>query len=154
MPEWIPGDLDEILPLEPKKISYEKRGHPPDVDVWQLCPHTMAQADCFYTYLKVYARLRKGAREIDPVHMRNIGKRSSIDDQVHSLSEVRSDRPSVRRDLPSVGLDMPSVERGLSTVKPDQITINCPNSMESVDCLYRTVLFAQNILRVYKNRKS
>ncbi|XP_046378798.1 uncharacterized protein LOC124150775 [Haliotis rufescens] len=61
-----------------RRWSTVKRGRDM-VDAWALCPPDMEQMDCFYTYLRLYARLRKAARETDQVSMRNIGKRGSSD---------------------------------------------------------------------------
>lgn len=55
----------------------DKRGSG-GVDAWSICPPHMTDVDCFYAYLRVYARLRKAAEESDRVSMRNIGKRSSV----------------------------------------------------------------------------
>ncbi|XP_046581141.1 uncharacterized protein LOC124288632 [Haliotis rubra] len=65
-------------PESSRRWSTVKRGRDM-VDAWALCPPDMEQMDCFYTYLRLYARLRKAARETDQVSMRNIGKRSSSD---------------------------------------------------------------------------
>ena len=56
-------------------LSVDKRRA--GVDAWSICPPHMTDVDCFYAYLRVYARLRKAAEESDRVSMRNIGKRSS-----------------------------------------------------------------------------
>ncbi|KAK3759905.1 hypothetical protein RRG08_044478 [Elysia crispata] len=43
-------------------------------DPWNLCPREMTSVDCFYVYLRVYARLRQDGRAMDPDRM--VGKRS------------------------------------------------------------------------------
>jgi len=60
------------------------------VDAWSICPPHMTDVDCFYAYLRVYARLRKAAEESDRVSMRNIGKRSSVAASPSESARARS----------------------------------------------------------------
>ncbi|XP_076450994.1 uncharacterized protein LOC143286925 [Babylonia areolata] len=76
----------------PYSTGVEKRSK--GVDAWSICPPSMTDVDCFYAYLRVYARLRKAAEESDRVSMRNIGKRS----QLTSLpAEAELERSRLRR---------------------------------------------------------
>ncbi|KAK6191709.1 hypothetical protein SNE40_003323 [Patella caerulea] len=109
------------------KAKLTKRGHP-DVDVWQLCPQRMAQADCFYTYLRVYARLRKGARNVEPVSMRNIGKRRTT--------------------------KSPTAIKRSTTGAKDDITVNCPDYLENIECYYQTLVYAKKMIQLYKESNS
>ncbi|KAL8563221.1 hypothetical protein ACOMHN_034745 [Nucella lapillus] len=68
--------VDNTAGVQAADLSLTKRGKG-GVDAWSICPPDMADVDCFYAYLRVYARLRKAAEESDRVSMRNIGKRSS-----------------------------------------------------------------------------
>ncbi|KAL8594871.1 hypothetical protein ACOMHN_016112 [Nucella lapillus] len=90
-------DLDRI----PESTDVEKRNK--GVDAWSICPPQMTDVDCFYAYLRVYARLRKAAEESDRVSMRNIGKRSSL-----TSLPAETERPRSRlRRLPLCSDDVP-----------------------------------------------
>ncbi|BFZ15743.1 hypothetical protein BsWGS_18782 [Bradybaena similaris] len=68
--DWATREPD-VLPVSSKK---QVSGSDP----WSLCPHTMERVDCFYEYLRVYARLRKDVEYSNSVSVRNIGKRWAI----------------------------------------------------------------------------
>ncbi|XP_076471997.1 uncharacterized protein LOC143301524 [Babylonia areolata] len=94
-----------------------KRGNG-GVDAWSICPPHMANVDCFYAYLRVYARLRKAAEESDRVSMRNIGKRASV-------------------------ASLPGVSRSRRRMRAEDL---CPEEMAPAQC-YRAVITLQRRLQ-------
>ncbi|CAG5121687.1 unnamed protein product [Candidula unifasciata] len=80
-----PRMADADLPLVDKR---EISG----ADPWSLCPNNMERVDCFFEYLRVYARLRKATSGSNSVSVRNIGKRSRFTST--TASDVCHDDPS------------------------------------------------------------
>ncbi|XP_070198711.1 uncharacterized protein, partial [Littorina saxatilis] len=111
--EMADDDDDQLL-------SADKRGR--GVDAWSICPPHMTDVDCFYAYLRVYARLRKAAEASDRVSMRNIGKRGQSAMTSTSLSE--SDRARTKLKLVKL----------------------CPDGMSPAGCFQLTKRVYQQVL--------
>ncbi|BFZ05188.1 hypothetical protein BsWGS_08227 [Bradybaena similaris] len=47
-------------------------------DPWSLCPNNMERVDCFFEYLRVYARLRKATSGSNSFSVKTIGKRARL----------------------------------------------------------------------------
>lgn len=118
----LPGFTDDVQ--DDGEVVIKRQGL---VDAWSICPPRMADVDCFYAYLRIYARLRKAAQESDRVSMRNIGKR-----QVLLLSPPPQLSPLDAEDMTSSSDWEPSREATHRLAGP------CPQGMTLARC-YRVV---------------
>ncbi|GFR89293.1 hypothetical protein ElyMa_004274200 [Elysia marginata] len=78
-----------LLPGEEDYDSFKRVQKRQHHDPWDLCPAEMPSVDCFYVYLRVYARLRReGARDAPS---RIVGKRAVANSIFDSWSPSRSE---------------------------------------------------------------